>query len=226
MGISNLSTGLRPGVCTSTTRPSTPFEGQMIYETDTNRVLVYEGAAWVMIADTDTPPALQLISAVTFNNEASKVVDNVFSADYTNYKVVVELYGSSNSNIVFFRLINETGTERTTNYYASAWGVDYASGPTTLYSSGARSTDMPIGYASNTSNGQPLVADLLIGNPWSTGTRTALAGPQTGLNDGVVFLGGSANGAYLTKERHRGFWVRNTANTGLYGSVRVYGYRD
>lgn len=33
-------------VCTSTTRPATPFEGQRIYETDTNRELLYDGSAW------------------------------------------------------------------------------------------------------------------------------------------------------------------------------------
>jgi hypothetical protein len=34
-------------VCTSTTRPSSPVEGTMIYETDTDKVLVWTGAAWV-----------------------------------------------------------------------------------------------------------------------------------------------------------------------------------
>lgn len=34
-------------VCTSTTRPSTPFEGQVIRETDTNKELTYSGSAWV-----------------------------------------------------------------------------------------------------------------------------------------------------------------------------------
>ena len=47
MAISNASSGLRPGVCTSTTRPQAPFEGQLIYETDTNRVLVWDNADWV-----------------------------------------------------------------------------------------------------------------------------------------------------------------------------------
>lgn len=46
MAISNISSGIRSGVCTSTTRPSAPYEGQMIYETDTDRVLVYNGSAW------------------------------------------------------------------------------------------------------------------------------------------------------------------------------------
>jgi len=37
---------IKPGVCTSSTRPAVPFEGQMIYETDTDKVLVYNGSAW------------------------------------------------------------------------------------------------------------------------------------------------------------------------------------
>ena len=37
---------IKPGVCTSSTRPAVPFEGQMIYETDTDKVLVYNGTAW------------------------------------------------------------------------------------------------------------------------------------------------------------------------------------
>lgn len=39
-GIGNYS------IVTSSTRPGTPAEGQMIYETDTNLVYYYDGAAW------------------------------------------------------------------------------------------------------------------------------------------------------------------------------------
>jgi hypothetical protein len=37
---------IKPGVCTSTTRPASPYEGQVIYETDTDKVLVWNGTAW------------------------------------------------------------------------------------------------------------------------------------------------------------------------------------
>ena len=37
---------LKQGVCTSSTRPASPFEGQQIYETDTDKVLVWNGTAW------------------------------------------------------------------------------------------------------------------------------------------------------------------------------------
>ena len=37
---------VKPGVCTSSTRPASPYEGQMIYETDTDKTLVWNGTAW------------------------------------------------------------------------------------------------------------------------------------------------------------------------------------
>jgi len=38
--------GIKPGVCTSSTRPANPFEGQVIYETDTNNIRFWSGSAW------------------------------------------------------------------------------------------------------------------------------------------------------------------------------------
>jgi hypothetical protein len=45
MGISGSSqVGLKTGVCTSTTRPSAPYVGQTIYESNTGAFLVYYGS--------------------------------------------------------------------------------------------------------------------------------------------------------------------------------------
>lgn len=165
------------------------------------------------------------INTTTFTNEASKVIDNVFSASYTNYKIVVQLRGSSNSNILFLRLINSTGTERATNYYSTAWGTDYASGPTTLSSTGARTTDMALGYIPSSAAAVPLGAEATIINPWDSATNTVITGTQTGINSGVAYFGGVLSGVYSSAERHRGFWVRNSANTNMNGTVSVYGYR-
>jgi hypothetical protein len=33
-------------ICTSTTRPASPFEGQRIYQTDDNKEFIWDGAAW------------------------------------------------------------------------------------------------------------------------------------------------------------------------------------
>jgi len=50
MGLTNQipsSRLIQPGVCTSTTRPASPYEGQAIYETDTDRMLIYNGSIWI-----------------------------------------------------------------------------------------------------------------------------------------------------------------------------------
>ena len=47
-------------ICTSSTRPASPFEGQIIYETDTGLSLIYDGSAWVSPSVTHKPPSVKL----------------------------------------------------------------------------------------------------------------------------------------------------------------------
>jgi hypothetical protein len=50
MGLSNYLPNSRisqAGVCTSATRPVSPYEGQVIYETDTDKVLLWNGSYWL-----------------------------------------------------------------------------------------------------------------------------------------------------------------------------------
>lgn len=66
-------------ICTSTTRPSTPFHGQVIYETDSKKEFVYNGTAWVQTNSASTtsgvtgvsnlivPPACSLYHSATQN---------------------------------------------------------------------------------------------------------------------------------------------------------------
>lgn len=52
MGVSSSigSLGFKPGVCTSSSRPGAPYTGQVIYETDTGYLRVWDGAAWDYVA--------------------------------------------------------------------------------------------------------------------------------------------------------------------------------
>jgi len=45
-------------ICTSSTRPGSPYSGLQIFETDTNKLFVYDGALWVEIADLDNEAGL------------------------------------------------------------------------------------------------------------------------------------------------------------------------
>lgn len=64
---SNGLAGLKTGVCTSTTRPSGPYEGQMIYETDTDMVAIWNGTAWRYVSATTATSGtvLQVVTGTT-----------------------------------------------------------------------------------------------------------------------------------------------------------------
>lgn len=87
MGLSNYipaSSIARPGVCTSTTRPASPYEGQTIYETDTDMLAIWNGSAWRYIAAT-TPTNGTILQVV------SKQVTTTFTTTSTTYVDATDL---------------------------------------------------------------------------------------------------------------------------------------
>jgi len=69
-------------VCTSTTRPAAPNEGMTIYETDTDRTLIYSGTAWLPV---DFPGAWRSYSATLISGGSGTdwVIGNgTISANY------------------------------------------------------------------------------------------------------------------------------------------------
>ena len=63
---------VKPGVCTSSTRPASPFEGQCIYETDTLLSKVWTGSAWV-----EYPPGKANTASPTFTGTVTLPTTNV-----------------------------------------------------------------------------------------------------------------------------------------------------
>jgi hypothetical protein len=57
---------IKPGVCTSSTRPAVPYVGQCIYETDTSLAKVWDGSAW-----SEYPPAKANLASPTFTGTPS-----------------------------------------------------------------------------------------------------------------------------------------------------------
>lgn len=132
MAISNSASGFRPGVCTSTTRPVSPFNGQVIYETDTKQTLVWQGSAWVMLTDADSPPGLQLIAAGSASVTTSTPLDisSVFTSEYRNYLIIVHAEQYTANTSVSMRLLTGTNTPLTSAVYNNKLGGYFvASGP-------------------------------------------------------------------------------------------------
>lgn len=131
MAISSaLGTGsLTPGVCTSTTRPTAPFEGQMIFETDTKNSLIYNGSAWVCItpqsASATNQPSTTSASFSTLTSDPSVSIQTGTKALVTlscrNVGLVTAGYRYTGFSIsgATTRAASGNETQFITNYYGS-----------------------------------------------------------------------------------------------------------
>jgi hypothetical protein len=83
MGLSNYLPNSRisqAGVCTSATRPVSPYEGQVIYETDTDSVYVWNGSSWANIV-ADSPRNL-LYNGEMLVAQRNTTVTNISATGY------------------------------------------------------------------------------------------------------------------------------------------------
>jgi hypothetical protein len=138
MGISNVSSNLRPGICTSSTRPTTPYEGQVIYETDTNRTLVWDNASWIGLAQSGdgglvriiptsgggTGAAVSSTGKVTITGGTAISANGCFSSAFTSYKVVVS-NAKLNTAVGFSIRLRSSTTDSSANYYSAGYGIAY-----------------------------------------------------------------------------------------------------
>ena len=230
MGLSNYIPSSRlsqAGVVANTAdRPATPYEGQVLYQRDTNQLLVYDGSAWVMIADTDQPPGLQLVgSFAASGTNRALVCDNVFTSDFQNYRVVGKFRASANTNTGFFQMLNTSGAVINTNYFATAYGQDYAGGTAGFTTTQWVGEAQPIGWIPN-STIQYCSFSFDIYGPRIAGDATHWAGQHSGLSSSLSWLGGQILGARTAAAEERGIRFDNGSASNLTGVVRVYGYRD
>jgi hypothetical protein len=115
MGIasfSGASSVIKPGVVTTATRPSSPFVGQLIYDTTVSQVLAWNGSAWVVQTG-----GLVLITAASFSAVTSvSLTAGTFSSTYRNYKIIWQVDSTSANGSTTVRL-RASGTDNTTNNY-------------------------------------------------------------------------------------------------------------
>lgn len=219
MAISSNATGLRPGVCTSTTRPTTPYTGQIIYETDTGYLRVWDGSAWDYLSQKQDNTVglgpvggLVLIKTQTVGSSVATVtVSDAFNSSFDNYKITWT-GGTTSGNV-------DIGMQLGSSTSTYAYQVIYA-GYASVTPSGAGTTSAA-GWAtiggSSTNVGQVIV-DVLQ--------------PFLATYTGMYSLVATATGAGLSTGQHRtaasytAFTLYPTSGTMSGGTIRVYGYRN
>jgi len=213
MAINSLSTGFRPGVCTFSTRPTAPYEGQVIYETDTDLSYVWGGAAWQQVSGGTAVgnSGLVFVKSQTIGSAVSSVtVSDAFSATYDNYKITVNGGTCSSSDQNFGLKIGAA----VTGYYYAVTGATYLGVSSILALSNGNDFNRA---GSIHTDGLYMNVDLQ--NPFLT-KRTFATGS-------TIFNASSRFGAgYLdTTTSYTDFTLTPGAGTLTGGTITVYGYR-
>ena len=215
MSVSASTRGLRPGVCLSTNRPTTPYTGMMIFETDTNKLGVWNGSEWKFFIDVDTPPGLELVKTQTIGTAVSSVtVSDVFTSTYDAYKIIITGgVGSVNE-----KLGMQLGSS-TTGYYAGITTVNY-SGATTANASDNNATSWARAGRQSSS---AILLNVDVINPYLAVTTTIFGQyitTDTGGGSGYV------SGFHNVATSYTAFTLTPASGTLTGGTIRVYGYRN
>jgi hypothetical protein len=206
------SSVIKPGVCTSSTRPTVPYEGQLIYETDTDLVLAYNGSSWATVGPASAG-AMTLISATTIGSAVSTVtVTSAFSSTYDNYYITIAGGVSSALCVLSLKL-----GAVVTGYYGGLIQVNYASSAVTGIGDNNAAQFSYVGWASANS----MCAQIFVNSPNLAKQTNVWAGP---------YIAGSTTGTYqgLTNltTQHTDFTITPSTGTLTGGTIRVYGFAN
>ena len=207
MGIasySGASSVIKPGVCTTATRPSSPFVGQAIYDTDVASQLIWNGTAWGSVS------ALTLVKAQTIGTAVSSVaVTDAFSATYDAYKIVIS--GGAGSTISTLGL---TLGGSTTQYYGAFTGASSGASLTMTGMSNASSWN-----TTGTATTAFIMFDATLVNPFLA--KVTVLGTQITYN-GTGY--GTTVGEHNSAVSYTGFTITCGTGTITGGTISVYGY--
>lgn len=239
MGLSNYLANSRISqagvVPNEASRPVSPYEGQVIYQTDTDRTLVWNGTAWVDPSTGKTEPSgFVRITTCTASftggtagsvskgvvtigtNNTAITVSNAFSADYDAYKIIISGGVASTANTL---LLNLDGS--TASYYSSLMYHPYSTATGNVQGVGSSN----IGYWNYAGGGSTaaLHMDVTVNNPFLAKPTTFISSYAAMATDGSAAL---SNGYHNVSTSYTGFRITLSTGNITGGTVRVYGYNQ
>ena len=237
MGISQqigASSLIKAGVVDNTAnRPASPYEGQVIFQKDTDQLLVWDGTAWVMPnKPSQNPDGLELVTTCTVastggtsatvsngvvtvgTGNTTVTVSNAFSSTYDNYLITV----SGGVSSVSADNLGLTMGTTTTGYRNTISGVNTSSAWTGAYDNNTNIRWIWAGAI----NVQGVYARIELANPFlalNTFMQTQML--RTGANPHWVAYGTLENTTSYTS-----FMIQPASGTLTGGKICVYGYRN
>jgi hypothetical protein len=211
---------IQPGVIPNTaSRPASPFQGQCIYQTDTNQLLVWNGTAWVIPNQrTQNPEGLELITTATVAGQPNFTVDGCFTSTYDRYRLMVDMYGSGGT-FANLRLRASGVDSPSTGYFKTGHYTIYSSSAVNGYNGSNEAGVIPVvqyGGLSNTSAGV-----VEVNFPASASINTSFFATTI---DPAAIQQYTIAVVHNSVAAYDGFKIYASAGT-ITGNVQVYGYR-
>lgn len=225
MGMSNYipsSALTKAGVCTSSTRPASPYDGQVIYETDTDRTLVWNGSAWVFLStSTANPVGLEYINTLTMSGVTTGSIDSVFSSTYLNYRLVISSSAASANCSLLVQMRSGGSAYTTGDQRYGLLGINMATGAADNANS-ATQVGIYVGNVPTTAGRH--IATVDISNPYQAVFTTFNI--QTAFVDAGGYLSRAGGGVVPTTSQYDGFQILATGSATVTLTCRIYGYRN
>jgi hypothetical protein len=218
MTISATTQGIRPGVATSSTRPTVPFDGQVISETDTDTLQVYKASAWAPVS------SLQYITGASFTTATSvSLPTNTFSSTYLNYKLFFQLTALTADSDFTLRF-RASGTDDTTSVYNTAF-TGNSTGLGAAQFVGADLTSIKLGE-SDGPNGKEYYLTLEVLQPKATSVTSIFGGLGfvSKPDSYRAFFAGGGN--FKNTTSFDSLTIISSTASSMTGNYRVYGYSE
>ena len=208
---------VQPAVCTTATRPASPYTGQAIYDTTTASQLIWNGTAWTGTG------GLVYLTGTTFSAASTvSLPSSTFSSTYSNYKIMFDITAASiNAEPIRARLRIGGTDNSASNYYNTGVGA-LATANTTTYVRADFTAAFLFGYLIST-DANLLTLDVI--QPFSSTVATKVAFSHFGRDAGGGVAGHTGGGGHNTTTSFDALTVYPSTGT-ITGSYKVYGYAN
>jgi len=161
---------VQPAVCTTATRPASPYTGQAIYDTTTATQLIWNGTAWVA-----TGRITQIVQA-TYSTELA-----VTSTSYVTSNLSAIITPTLNTSKVYI-ICTSTGSITTTNYMMN-----------TIFRGTVAGTNLAADAFARLYNSSASMAINFLDSPATTSATTYTLGVKMGGGTGYQHLQGATS---------------------------------
>jgi hypothetical protein len=197
---------------------TSPLEGMLTWLEDVNRYENYNGSAWVTSID---PPGMVLVAINNFTGSGSINLDNIFTSTYINYKVLINISGSSAGGQLTLNMRTSAPAD-----LSGSSSQNLAAYVSTVVTANTATPNM--GYPLSSGANFAMGFDLTCYNPNSTATQKQISGSYSGISslaggNYVVGVTNIYNGTVGTAVKGLRLAVASGTIT---GNIRVYGMKD